>query len=114
MTTPITPAALVPLVVLLPLLGAAVALMLGRRRRAQMVVSVAVLTAVGVVAGVLLATVDATGEGVVVQVGGWEAPFGISLVVDRLSAIMLVVSAIVLLGVLVYAVGQGIADQHRE
>ena len=41
-------------------------------------------------------------------------PFGIVLVVDRLSAIMLLISAIVLLVVLVYAVGQGVADRHRE
>ena len=106
--------ALVPLVVLLPLLGSATALVLGRHRRAQMAVSTSVLSAVVVISAVLLATVDATGEGVVVRVGGWEPPFGIVLVVDRLSAIMLVVSAVVLLGVLVYAVGQGVADRHRE
>ncbi|QEO14856.1 Na+/H+ antiporter subunit D [Agromyces intestinalis] len=107
-------AALVPLVVLLPLLGAAVALILGRHRRAQMGVSATVLGAVVVIAAILLVTVDASGEGVVVAIGAWQPPFGIVLVVDRLSAIMLLISAIVLLGVLVYAVGQGIADQHRE
>ncbi|MFK4728977.1 Na+/H+ antiporter subunit D [Agromyces mediolanus] len=109
-----TPASLVPLVVLLPLLGAAVALVLGRHRRAQMAVSASVLAAVAVISAVLLGVVDSTGIGVVVQVGGWDPPFGISLVVDRLSAIMLLVSAVVLLGVLVYAVGQGVADRHRE
>ncbi|WP_350348802.1 Na+/H+ antiporter subunit D [Agromyces sp. G08B096] len=107
-------AVLVPLVVLLPLIGAAVALILGRHRRAQMAVSASVLGAVAVIAAILLVNVDETGHGAVVAVGGWEAPFGIVLVVDRLSAIMLVISAVVLLGVLVYAVGQGIADQHRE
>ncbi|QAY74887.1 Na+/H+ antiporter subunit D [Agromyces protaetiae] len=106
--------ALVPLVVLLPLLGAATTLILGRQRRAQMAVSASVLGAVLVIAVTLLMTVDASGEGVVVAVGAWQPPWGIVLVVDRLSAIMLVVSAVVLLGVLVYAVGQGIADQHRE
>ena len=106
-------AALVPLVVLLPLLGAASALILGRHRRAQMVVSTAVLATVAVIAAVLLAAVD-SGEPAVVTVGGWEAPFGIVLVVDRLSAIMLLISAIVLLVVLLYAVGQGVADRHRE
>ncbi|WP_173923227.1 Na+/H+ antiporter subunit D [Agromyces sp. Marseille-P2726] len=106
-------AVLVPLVVLLPLLGAAAALILGRRRRAQMAVSASVLSAVAVIAIVLLAAVDG-GEPMAVTVGGWEAPFGILLVVDRLSAIMLIISAIVLLGVLIYAVGQGVADRHRE
>lgn len=106
-------AALVPLVVLLPMLGAAVTLMLGRRRRAQMAVGVAVLAAVTVIAAVLLVAVDTTGPAVV-YIGAWDAPWGITLVVDRLSAIMLVISAIMLLVVLVYSVGQGIADQHRE
>ncbi len=106
-------AVLVPLVVLLPLLGAAAALILGRRRRAQMAVGVGVLAAVAVIAAILLVAVD-TGEPVVVAVGGWDAPWGITLVVDRLSALMLVISSIVLLVVLVYSVGQGIADRHRE
>lgn len=106
-------AALVPLVVLLPLLGAATALILGRHRRAQMAVSTTVLAIVAVIAAVLLVAVD-SGEPTVVHVGGWAPPFGIVLVVDRLSAIMLLISAIVLLVVLVYAVGQGIADRHRE
>ena len=71
------------------------------------------LAAVAVIAAVLLVVVD-TSEPAVVTVGGWEAPFGIVLVVDRLSAIMLLISAIMLLVVLVYSVGQGIADRHRE
>jgi multicomponent Na+:H+ antiporter subunit D len=37
-------------------------------------------------------------------------PLGITLVVDRLSALMLVVSAVVLLAVVFYAIGQGIRD----
>ena len=74
-----------------------------------MAVSSSVLASVVVIAAVLLAAVDA-GEPTVVHVGGM-APWGIVLVVDRLSAIMLVISAIVLLVVLVYAVGQGVADR---
>ncbi|MFF1573489.1 Na+/H+ antiporter subunit D [Leifsonia sp. NPDC058292] len=106
-------AVLVPLVVLIPLLGAASALILGRHRRAQIAVSFGALTAVTVVAVALLIAVDTTGPAVV-YIGGWNAPWGITLVVDRLSAIMLVISAIMLLVVLAYSIGQGIADQHRE
>ena len=105
--------AFVPLVVAIPLLGAAVTLALGRRRRAQIVVGVASLTGVATLAGILLALVDRVGPAVV-HVGGWLAPWGIVLVVDRLSAIMLLVSALVLLGVLVFAVGQGLEDADRE
>jgi multicomponent Na+:H+ antiporter subunit D len=37
------------------------------------------------------------------QMGGWDAPFGITLVVDYLSALMLIVAAIILFAVSVYA-----------
>jgi multicomponent Na+:H+ antiporter subunit D len=90
---------LVPLVVLLPLIGAASALILGRSRRLQHFTTFAVLSAVLVVSIVLLVVVDSSGP-LVMEVGGWQAPFGIVLVVDRLSALMLVVSSLVLLAVL--------------
>lgn len=106
--------ALVPLVVLLPLLGAATVLIVGRYRRVQMLVSTGVLAAVAVIAAVLLVEIDRTGTGVAVTLGAWPAPYGIVLAVDRLSAIMLIISALMLLGVLIYAVGQGVADRHRE
>ncbi|SHJ36123.1 multisubunit sodium/proton antiporter, MrpD subunit [Tangfeifania diversioriginum] len=40
---------------------------------------------------------------IALQMGGWEAPFGITLVVDYLSALMLVVSAIIIFSIAVYA-----------
>jgi multicomponent Na+:H+ antiporter subunit D len=51
-----------------------------------------------------------TGGPLVVNVGGWPAPIGIVLVADQLAALMLVVSSAVTLCVLVYSIGQGIAD----
>ncbi|MDH6237921.1 Na+/H+ antiporter subunit D [Cryobacterium sp. CG_9.6] len=104
---------LVPLIVTLPLLGAALALVLGKRRRPQILVSVVSLTAVAVISAVLLVQVDSVGPAVV-HVGDWQAPWGIVLVVDRLSAIMLIVSALMLLGVLLFAVGQGLLDGNAE
>ncbi|GAA3589493.1 Na+/H+ antiporter subunit D [Klugiella xanthotipulae] len=104
---------LVPLVVILPLLGAAATLVVSRNRRLQILLSVGMLTIVTLVSIALLVIVDAGGT-LAVQVGGWAAPWGITLVVDRLSAIMLVISALMLLGVLVYSVGQGIADGDQE
>jgi multicomponent Na+:H+ antiporter subunit D len=65
------------------------------------------------VAARLLHIADADGAAVV-QLGGWAAPAGISLVADRLSALLLVVSASVLLAVLLYAIGQGVADGRRS
>ena len=105
---------LTPLPVLLPLLGAAAALLVGGRRpRTQRVLSILVLSAVLVVSGALLVLADGEGAAAV-SVGDWPVPLGISLVVDRLSALMLVVAATVALGVLVFAVGQGAADGDEE
>ncbi len=101
---------LVPLLVALPLLGAAIALIFGRQRRVQVGVSTVTLTLVLAIAGVLLYSVDSTGEALAVSVGGWPIPFGIVLYVDRLSALLVVVSSIVLLAVLLFSVGQGAAD----
>ncbi|MBY6349399.1 Na+/H+ antiporter subunit D [Rhodococcoides corynebacterioides] len=104
---------LIPLPVLIPLLAAALTLVLGRRPRAQRIITIAALVAVTAVSGLLLFLADRDGT-TALQVGGWEAPLGITLVVDRLSALMLVVSAVVLLAVIVYAVGQGIRDGDAE
>lgn len=105
--------ALVPLVVMIPLIGSAVALMFRHRRRMQVAISVVALTAVTVISAILLAAVDQSGT-IVVELGGWSPPWGIVLVVDRLSAIMLLIAALMLLGVLVFAIGQGIVDGDRE
>jgi multicomponent Na+:H+ antiporter subunit D len=105
---------LTPLPVLLPLLGAAAALLVGGRHpRVQRTLSIAVLSAVLAVSVALLLLADAGGAEAV-SVGGWPVPLGIVLVVDRLSALMLVVAATVALGVLVFAVGQGAADGDEE
>ncbi|MAM55151.1 Na+/H+ antiporter subunit D [uncultured Microbacterium sp.] len=102
--------ALVPLLVTLPLLGAAIALIAGKHRRVQVGVSVVTLTVVCAIAAVLLVVVDIGGNPLAVSVGGWPIPFGIVLYVDRLSALLIVVSSIVLLAVLLFSVGQGAAD----
>jgi len=101
--------ALVPLMVTLPLVGAAIALIAGRHRRTQVLVSIVTLSLVLIIAAVLLVAVD-TGSPIAVSVGGWPVPFGIVLYVDRLSALLVVVSSIVLLAVLLFSVGQGAAD----
>ncbi|MCB1003617.1 MAG: Na+/H+ antiporter subunit D [Acidimicrobiales bacterium] len=98
--------------VVLPLLGAALCIGAGRSRNAQRVIAVLTLTAVAVLSAVLLLRVDDEGT-VAVQVGGWEAPVGITLVADRLAAIMLVLAVLMLLAVLVYAIGQPGAEEDH-
>ncbi|OBF91225.1 Na+/H+ antiporter subunit D [Mycobacterium sp. 852002-51152_SCH6134967] len=108
-------ATLIPLPVLLPTLGAAATLIAGRRPRLQRLLTLVVLSVVVAVCGALLYLADRDGT-LVLHVGGWGqsvpgmGPLGITLVVDRLSALMLVVSAIVLLAVVFYAIGQGVRD----
>ncbi|MCQ4120785.1 Na+/H+ antiporter subunit D [Rhodococcus tibetensis] len=104
---------LAPLPVLVPMLAAAATLVLGRRPRAQRVITLTALIAVLVVSALLLLLADRDGT-TAIQVGGWDSPIGITLVVDRLSAMMLVVSSIVLLAVMAYAVGQGIRDGSED
>lgn len=106
--------ALVPLLVTLPLLGAGIALIFGRRRRVQVGVSIVTLTVAAVIAAVLLYYVDVSGMPLAVSVGGWPIPFGIVLYVDRLAALLVLVSSIVLLAVLLFSVGQGAADGDEE
>ncbi len=109
--------ALIPMPVLLPLIGAALCVVFARIRNAQRAISIAVLIGLVVNNVILLVRVDdATGNaagGIAVsQAGGWVAPLGISLVVDRLAAMMLVVSSLMLISVLVYAIGQH-AEERR-
>ncbi len=105
--------ALAPAIVIVPLIGAAITLLLARFRALQSIMSTLTLALSVGIALALLFAVDA-GKTIVVSVGGWMPPFGIVLYVDRLSAIMLVISSVVLLGVLLYSVGQGIADGDKD
>lgn len=102
--------ALISLPVVLPLIAAALSIVVGRWRIAQQVIGVATLTAVTGVSIALLVRVDDMGV-TAMQAGGWPFPIGITLVADRFAAIMLTVSAVVFLVVLVYAIGQAGAER---
>ena len=102
---------LLPLPIVLPLVAAGVSLMLGRFRVAQRALSVLVTGGVLAAAAAILFQVERTGP-VATQMGGWEAPLGITLVADLFGAIMLTISALMVVVVLVYALGQ--LDEERE
>ncbi|ASO22634.1 multicomponent Na+:H+ antiporter subunit D [Actinoalloteichus hoggarensis] len=104
---------LVALPVLLPLLAAGLSLVLGSFANLQRMLGVLVLTFIAVDAGFLLYTADRDGP-VVLQMGGWAAPFGITLIADRLAALLLLVSAVVMLAVLIFSIGQRITDYGRD
>jgi multicomponent Na+:H+ antiporter subunit D len=104
--------ALLTLPVALPLAAAALSVVVGRWRTAQRAVGLMTLTTLLGTSVALLVAVDRDGPEAT-QVGGWPAPFGITLVADRLAAAMLVVSMVMLLAVLVYAIGQG-GEERRH
>ncbi|MFE3446816.1 Na+/H+ antiporter subunit D [Nocardia sp. NPDC059180] len=104
---------LTPLPVLIPLLAAATTLVFGRRPRTQRLVALISLSSAVAVCAVLLFLADRDGT-TALQVGGWETPIGITLVVDRLAAAMELVSSIVLLAVAVYGAGQNIRDADTK
>ena len=91
--------------ILVPLCSLLLAIILRRHLLAVRVLSLsgaALLVAVGLV------LVWQAAQGVVLsgQVGSWQAPFGISLVIDRLSAVMIAISAVVALVTLLYGVAK--------
>lgn len=108
-----TLADLVPMPVLLPLLGAALSLVTRRHPRVQVAISVSVLTASLVVAIILMWGTHTHGP-IALWLGAWPEPLGIALVADRLAALMLLISSFVTLAVLVFAIGQGVADGDED
>lgn len=99
-----------PLVV--PLIGAALAMIFGRQRRlARLIVLLAVLFNLMYGAWLIL-EVGAAGRQVA-QGSGWMAPFGISLVADGLSAVMIFLAALLMLATLLYSFAS-IGDQHEQ
>ncbi len=94
---------LVVVPVVLPLLTAAVLVLLGEKRRfLKAIVSLSATLAGLAVAATILSRVDAAGVDVYLG-SNWEAPFGIVLVADRLSALMLVLVGVVSLFAALYA-----------
>jgi multicomponent K+:H+ antiporter subunit D len=100
--------------ILLPLLVAALQLLVGERRRRTVVALslVSCLALVGVAMVLLLAAAQQGGDALtaVYRIGDWPARFGIVLVADRLSTLMLLLTAVVALATLPAALGRW---QHR-
>ena len=106
---------LITLPTLVPLVAAALTLLRGRSPQLQRAVTVGAIGTALVASCLLLYLTNKHGT-FAVAIGGWgdkgypNGPLGITLVVDQLAALMLVVSTIVLLCVVIYAIGQGIRD----
>lgn len=101
---------IVPIV--LPLLAAAGMLLVNERRQTlKAVISLITMTAMLATAMILLHTAATGGAGGsdtarVYNLGNWAAPFGIVLVVDRLSALMLLLTSVLGICALLFAVAR--------
>ncbi|KUJ83461.1 Na+/H+ antiporter subunit D [Microbulbifer flavimaris] len=87
---------------LLPTLAALLTFLARERARLARVLSVGSCGLLLLVSLAIFALVESEGV-LAAQMGGWPAPFGITLVADRLSAVMLLVAAVVGLTVAVFA-----------
>lgn len=102
---------LIALPILLPLLVGASCVVVWRRPTAQRILTLAGSIAYFAVSMVLLGRV--AGEGIqAVQKGDWAAPFGITLVADTFSAIMIAATGVVVLVIVVYSLAT--VDRGRE
>ena len=96
--------ALLPIV--LPLAAGAITLMLDESRLA-LKATIALAAALALVAiGIALTHAAGASAVMVYRVGNWPAPFGIVLVVDRLSAVMVLLAAVLGVASLVFALAR--------
>lgn len=94
---------LISLPILLPMFGALVLLLSGKASdRSHRRLSIA-FTALLVIVTLLLLQRAAGGELTFYALGNWQAPFGIVLMLDRLSALMLSLTAVLALGCVIFA-----------
>lgn len=100
--------------VVLPLITLLLGICLRPYHRAVKVVSV-IGSVLLLLVGICLVGLAADDVVLVVQLGGWEAPYGISVVIDRLSAAMVAITGVIGLAAAVYGlVREGNPDVLRN
>ncbi|NAW79900.1 Na+/H+ antiporter subunit D [Vibrio sp. V33_P6A3T137] len=98
--------------ILIPMFAAALSMIIWRHRTLQRWVSVVTNSALLIAALILFN--DVYNNGIqVTHLGGWEAPFGISLVADLLAVIMVTVSAFVAFCIAIYALATMNEDHEK-
>ncbi len=96
--------------IIIPLAGAIICMFFRKNRRIQQ--TLAVLFSVGMLAAALSLLMHVRGGDIaVMNVGSWPAPFGITLVVDMFSAVMLTLGSLMAVVVSLYA-GFDLARGH--
>lgn len=104
---------LIPLPIIIPAFAAVLAILCSRSVNAQRRVAFFSLLTLAAVNAMLIFIADTAGIQTL-QVGGWDAPVGITLVADRLSTVMLFTSSVVLFSVMWYAISQGVRDGTKD
>ena len=95
---------ILPIVV--PLAAGAIMLVL-EERRVALKAAISVATAIVlVIVGIALTSLAAGADVTVYRVGNWSAPYGIVLVVDRLSAVMVLLAAVLGVAALVFSLAR--------
>jgi len=89
-----------------PLVGAIMIISMRYHLELARVFSVASISLLLVI-NIWLLSESSSGAIQVYEVGAWPAPFGIVLVLDRLAAIMIVLTGIIALAVVLYSIGSG-------
>ena len=92
----------VVLPILIPLIVGMILIIFRKQIVLQRFLSVLAIVSIGVVAIVLMGQIKADGIQVL-HLGGWKAPFGISMVADMFSALLLLTTSIVACCCLIYA-----------
>ncbi len=98
---------------LIPLLGAGLTLALWRSPRLQAVAGVGAAVLLSPAALLLLGEVRRTGT-LALQIGGWQAPVGITLAADGLSAVMVLLAAVIATVVAVYGAAEAPLRRGRR
>ena len=102
---------IIVLPIIIPLLFAVSMLFFWKNVRVHKILNVIASIFSLVVAGLLLSDVNSSGI-LSLQVGSWQAPFGISLVADLLASIMVLITAVIGLAASIYSLGS--MDEQRE
>jgi multicomponent Na+:H+ antiporter subunit D len=98
--------------ILIPLIAGALSLAFWRSTFYQRCIAV-IGTAALLLSGIFLLFVVQTEGFVVLQMGGWAAPFGITIVADLLSAIMTLLAGIIGFAIAIYSLGATPSEHEK-
>ena len=102
---------IIVLPIIIPLLFAIIMLFFWKNINAHKILNVIASLFSLAVSIILISDVNSSGI-ISLQVGSWQAPFGISLVADLLASIMVLITAVIGLAASIYSLGS--MDEERE